>query len=36
VCTPEAPHSLFNTARIDHLYEDPHVPERRLILHYGT
>ena len=27
--------SLFNTARIDHLYEDPHVPERRLILHYG-
>ena len=27
--------SLFNTARIDHLYEDPHVPERRLILHHG-
>jgi GDPmannose 4,6-dehydratase len=27
--------SLFNTARIDHLYEDPHVPERRFILHYG-
>jgi GDPmannose 4,6-dehydratase len=27
--------SLFNTARIDHLYEDPHVPERKLILHYG-
>jgi len=27
--------SLFNTARIDHLYEDPHVPERNLILHYG-
>jgi len=27
--------SLFNTARIDHLYEDPHVPERSLILHYG-
>jgi GDPmannose 4,6-dehydratase len=27
--------SLFNTARIDHLYEDPHRPERRLILHYG-
>jgi len=27
--------SLFNTARIDHLYEDPHVPSRRLILHYG-
>jgi len=27
--------SLFNTARIDHLYEDPHVEDRRLILHYG-
>jgi GDPmannose 4,6-dehydratase len=27
--------SLFNTARIDHLYEDPHRPGRRLILHYG-
>src|SRR6478672_9077846 len=27
--------SLFNTARIDHLYEDPHVPHRHLILHYG-
>ena len=27
--------SLFNTARIDHLYEDPHVPARKLILHYG-
>jgi len=27
--------SLFNTARIDHLYEDPHVANRRLILHYG-
>jgi GDPmannose 4,6-dehydratase len=27
--------SLFNTARIDHLYEDPHVPARSLILHYG-
>jgi len=27
--------SLFNTARIDHLYEDPHVKDRRLILHYG-
>jgi len=27
--------SLFNTARIDHLYEDPHVPKRKLILHYG-
>lgn len=27
--------SLFNTPRIDHLYEDPHVPERKLILHHG-
>lgn len=27
--------SLFNTDRIDHLYQDPHVEDRRLILHYG-
>ena len=27
--------SLFNTDRIDHLYSDPHTPDRRLILHYG-
>jgi GDPmannose 4,6-dehydratase len=27
--------SLFNTNRIDHLYEDPHVAQRHLILHYG-
>lgn len=27
--------SLFNTNRIDHLYEDPHVSSRRFILHYG-
>lgn len=27
--------SLFNTERIDHLYEDPHVEHRNLILHYG-
>ena len=27
--------SLFNTDRIDHLYEDPHKTDRRLILHYG-
>jgi GDPmannose 4,6-dehydratase len=27
--------SLFNTDRIDHLYEDPHLEGRRLILHYG-
>lgn len=27
--------SSINTRRIDHLYEDPHLPDRRLILHYG-
>jgi GDPmannose 4,6-dehydratase len=27
--------SLFNTQRIDHLYEDPHMPYRNLYLHYG-
>ena len=27
--------SLFNTARIDHLYQDPHDPNQRLKLHYG-
>jgi GDPmannose 4,6-dehydratase len=27
--------SLFNTQRIDHLYEDPHTENRRFILHYG-
>jgi len=27
--------SLFNTQRIDHLYQDPHVADRRLTLHYG-
>jgi GDPmannose 4,6-dehydratase len=27
--------SLFNTARIDHLYEDPHLPGRRFVLHHG-
>ena len=27
--------SLFNTDRIDHLYQDPHVPERNFILHHG-
>lgn len=27
--------SSFNTQRIDHLYQDPHVEERNLILHYG-
>src|SRR5829696_7234698 len=27
--------SLFNTDRIDHLYEDPHVRNRRFVLHYG-
>lgn len=27
--------SLFNTERIDHLYQDPHLDNRNLILHYG-
>ncbi len=27
--------SLFNTDRIDHLYQDPHVENRNLILHHG-
>jgi GDPmannose 4,6-dehydratase len=27
--------SMFNTARIDHLYQDPHAEDRRLVLHYG-
>lgn len=27
--------SLFNTDRIDHLYQDPHISHRNFILHYG-
>lgn len=27
--------SSFNTARIDHIYQDPHVNERKLVLHHG-
>ena len=27
--------SLFNTDRIDHLYQDPHIDHRNFILHYG-
>ncbi len=27
--------SLFNTDRIDHLYQDPHEKHRRFVLHYG-
>jgi len=27
--------SMFNTDRIDHLYQDPHEPDRRFILHHG-
>jgi GDPmannose 4,6-dehydratase len=27
--------SLFNTDRIDHLYQDPHEKDRNLVLHYG-
>ena len=26
--------SSFNTSRIDHLYQDPHVDDPRLVLHY--
>ena len=27
--------SSFNTGRIEHLYQDPHEPDQRFILHYG-
>jgi GDPmannose 4,6-dehydratase len=27
--------SLFNTERVDHLYQDPHAPHRNFVLHYG-
>lgn len=27
--------SLFNTNRIDHLYQDPHIDHRNFVLHYG-
>ena len=27
--------STFNTSRIDHIYQDPHVPNARFFLHYG-
>jgi GDPmannose 4,6-dehydratase len=27
--------SLFNTDRIDHLYQDPHEKGRNMVLHYG-
>lgn len=27
--------SLFNTQRIDHIYQDPHIDNQNLILHYG-
>lgn len=27
--------SLFNTHRVDHLYQDPHEKNRRFVLHYG-
>src|SRR6056297_1064859 len=27
--------SLFNTERIDHLYQDPHEENKKLVLHYG-
>jgi GDPmannose 4,6-dehydratase len=27
--------SSFNTARVEHLYQDPHEPDQRFVLHYG-
>ena len=27
--------SLFNTARVDHIYQDPHIENQNFILHYG-
>ena len=27
--------SLFNTDRVDHIYEDPQIPSRHFVLHYG-
>jgi GDPmannose 4,6-dehydratase len=27
--------SMFNTQRVDHLYQDPHAEDRRFVLHYG-
>lgn len=27
--------SLFNTQRVDHIYEDPHIENARFKLHYG-
>ena len=27
--------SSFNPARLDHIYQDPHIPDAKLILHYG-
>ena len=27
--------SLFNTQRVDHIYEDPHVQNQNFVLHYG-
>jgi GDPmannose 4,6-dehydratase len=35
VCGVKRRSSLINTARIDQLYEDPHVEERHFILEYG-
>ena len=27
--------SLFNTQRVDHIYQDPHLERRNFVLHYG-
>jgi hypothetical protein len=31
----QAPRQLFNTQRVDHIYQDPHVEDARFKLHYG-
>ena len=35
VCGIKRRSSLINTQRIDHLYQDPHVEDRNLIIEYG-
>ena len=32
---PQAPRELFNTERVDHLYQDPHDDDVRFRIHYG-
>src|SRR5437867_1802145 len=35
VCGIKRRASLFNTDRVDHLYQDPHIDRRNFVLHYG-